>query len=77
MKKNELLHVHALLATVAEEFHGDGRLGEGDLSSYAALEVTPTSVRLPKDDHEDAVLELARVLGDVAADEPEPVPVES
>lgn len=78
MKKNELLHVHALLATVAEEFHEEGRLGDGDLTAYAGLEATPTSVRLPKADHEDAVLELARVLGDAAApEEAEAVAIES
>jgi hypothetical protein len=66
MKKNELLHVHSLLVAIARQYDERGKLADDALDSYRALGVTPMSIRAPRDDHEDAVLELVRVLGGVA-----------
>jgi hypothetical protein len=68
MKKNELLHVHSLLLAVAREFSDRGWLAGEALKPYRALGVTPMSIQAPRDDHEEAVLTLARILGD-AVDE--------
>ncbi|MFB6177334.1 MAG: UPF0058 family protein, partial [Halobaculum sp.] len=69
MKKNELLHVHSLLVAVARQYDERGRLAADALDSYRELGVTPMSIRAPRDDHEDAVLALARVLGEAAGSE--------
>lgn len=66
MKKNELLHVHSLLVAIARQYDERGQLADDALDSYRALGVTPMSIRAPRDDHEDAVLALGRVLGGAA-----------
>jgi hypothetical protein len=57
MKKQELIHLHGLLAEVreqCEEWHGS----EFDLSEYETLGVRPTSIHRSKTDHKNAVFEL-------------------
>lgn len=58
MKKQELIHLHGLLAEVrdqCEEWEGE----EFDLNDYQTLGVRPTSIHRSKTDHKQAVFELA------------------
>ena len=59
MKKQELIHLHGLLAQVrdqCEEWEDE----EFDLDEYERLGVRPTSIHKSKTDHKAAVFELAR-----------------
>lgn len=59
MKKQELIHLHGLLAQVQE--HYEGQTGEDvDHDKYATLGVEPTSIHRSKTDHKEAVFALAR-----------------
>lgn len=63
MRKQELLHVHALLAAV-EQFCEETLETEVDTESYETLQVRPNSIHASKNRHEDAVFALARGLGE-------------
>jgi len=76
VKKNELLHVHGLLAELAGEFIEEGRLAPEDLEDYESMGVTATSLRAPKEDHEAAVLELAARIAEAAEERPASVPAD-
>lgn len=57
MKKQELIHVHGLLAEVESQvqtWEGD----ELDLTEYDELGVRPTSIHKSKTDHKAAVFKL-------------------
>jgi hypothetical protein len=75
MKKNELVHFHALLVTVAAEFVESGLVTKGDFAEYDALGVSPLALRASRDDHERAVLTLARVLAEASTPEQPSRPV--
>ena len=62
MNKNELVHVHALLARVAEDYADRGCLTREDLAAYRALGTTPMALRRSRSDHETAARVLARTL---------------
>jgi hypothetical protein len=62
MKKNELVHLHALLARVATDYLERGLLSPADCEPYESLDVTPLSLRASRASHEEAVLALARLL---------------
>jgi hypothetical protein len=64
MKKTELLHLHALLVQVAEEYLRRGVAGPEDFEDYRSLEVTPMSLRESRAAHERAVRVLAAILAD-------------
>lgn len=68
MKKNELIHLHALLVRVAEQLLDDDALGEDDLAPYEALDVSPVAVRASRSEHERAVRTLAAVLVDTVGE---------
>jgi hypothetical protein len=58
MKKQELIHLHGLLA----EVHEQCEMWEGeelDLTAYDELGVRPTSIHKSKTDHKAAVFKLA------------------
>ena len=57
MKKQELIHLHGLLAEVSKRYAADG--GELDLEEYDTLGVRPTSIHKSKTDHKAAVFALA------------------
>jgi hypothetical protein len=59
MKKQELIHLHGLLAEVRKQFDewNDDQI---DLSAYEKLGIRPTSIHKSKTDHKAAVFELAR-----------------
>lgn len=58
MKKQELIHLHGLLAQVQN--HYEERTGNTvEHDRYAEINVRPTSIHMSKDDHKDAVFALA------------------
>lgn len=71
MKKQELIHVHTLLAEVATHWHEQGQTL--DLSSYHQQDIHPMAMSEAKAEHEAAVLALAggiaRSLGDELEDD--------
>lgn len=75
MKKQELIHLHGLLAEVSKDVaaHYDTEL---DLSEYESMGARPTSIHKSKTDHKEAVFALARgITGEMETDvETEPVP---
>ena len=60
MKKQELIHLHGLLAEVRGEYDSE----ETDLSEYDTFGVQPTSIHRSKTDHKKAVFKLAGGLTD-------------
>jgi len=69
MKKQELIHLHGLLAQVSnhvEEIEG----APVDETSYDELGVRPTSIHRSKTEHKRAVFALAEcITGEMVADE--------
>ncbi|QLG26750.1 UPF0058 family protein [Halorarum halophilum] len=57
MKKQELIHLHGLLAEVRSEC--EARDADLDLTEYETLGVKPTSIHKSKTDHKAAVFKLA------------------
>ncbi len=57
MKKQELIHLHGLLAEVSNYY--EERSGAIDLSQYEELNVRPTSIHKSKTEHKRAVFALA------------------
>jgi hypothetical protein len=73
MKKQELIHLHGLLAQV--QSHYEQETGDViDHDEYATLGVQPTSIHKSKTDHKAAVFALARgITGEMTVEETEPV----
>ncbi|MBV0924453.1 UPF0058 family protein [Halomicroarcula limicola] len=73
MKKQELIHLHSLLAQVQHSYEADTG-SEVEHDEYAELGVKPTSIHKSKTDHKDAVFALADGLtSDMAAESDEPL----
>lgn len=70
MKKQELLHMHALLVEVADHVTLTGAVT--DIPAYQATGVRPTSLHRPKAAHEDAVMTLAHAITAEIGPEPRP-----
>lgn len=62
MRKNELIHLHALLRTVADYLVASGDLDPDVLATYEACGVTPMSLQAARPDHKAAVLLLGEAL---------------
>lgn len=74
MRKQELLHVHALLVEIADHVTDEGAVRA--VADYAECGVRPTSLHRPKADHERAVMTLADgIVREVAEDPRRPAPV--
>jgi hypothetical protein len=74
MKKQELIHLHGLLAEVHEQCEA-WEQDEIDLDRYEELGVRPTSIHKSKTDHKTAVFALAKgITGGVAEAEAEAEP---
>lgn len=58
MKKQELIHLHGLLAEVCNHCETQDRAAM-DLDDYEMLGVRPTSIHKSKTEHKDAVFALA------------------
>jgi hypothetical protein len=73
MKKQELIHLHGLLAQV--QSHYEQETGDAIVhDEYATLGVQPTSIHKSKTDHKAAVFALAQgITGEMNVEEPEPV----
>jgi len=56
MRKDELLHLHQLLARVKQEYE---RRGDDEFPAYEDIETLPVAAFASKGDHEEAVLALA------------------
>jgi len=56
MKKQELIHLHGLLAEVRKQCEAWGE--DTDLEAYESLGVNPTSIHRSKTDHKEAVFRL-------------------
>ncbi|NHN48782.1 metal-binding protein [Halostella sp. JP-L12] len=74
MKKQELIHLHGLLAEVSN--HYEERNGTPvDLEEYESLGVRPTSIHKSKTDHKAAVFALATgITSEMEGEESETVP---
>ncbi|WP_226010167.1 UPF0058 family protein [Halomicrobium salinisoli] len=73
MKKQELIHLHGLLAQVQSHYEQEsGDTVEHD--EYAELGVQPTSIHKSKTDHKAAVFALAKgITSEMTDEEKEPV----
>ncbi|AKH98087.1 UPF0058 family protein [Halanaeroarchaeum sulfurireducens] len=58
MKKQELIHLHGLLAEIGN-YYEETTPAELDLDDYDSLGVRPTSIHKSKTDHKTAVFALA------------------
>ena len=58
MKKQELIHLHGLLAEVRTQC--EAWEDNVDLTEYESLGIKPTSIHKSKTDHKAAVFELAK-----------------
>ena len=63
MKKQELIHLHGLLAQVQNHYEQETG-NEVEHDSYITLGVQPTSIHKSKTDHKDAVFALATGITD-------------
>ena len=62
MKKQELIHLHGLLAEVSKHYTQTD--GEISLDTYRQPGVRPTSIHKSKTDHKAAVFALSRCITD-------------
>lgn len=62
MRKKEHIHIHALLAEVAQYLIEDGTIADERLSAYGALETRPSSIYQPKEKHHEAVMALSSAI---------------
>ena len=59
MKKQELIHLHGLLAEVRNQIEAWDD-SEVDMSAYNDLGIQPTSIHKSKTEHKNAVFKLAK-----------------
>jgi len=72
MKKQELIHLHGLLAEVGD-FYEKRTGSEIDFEEYNSMGVRPTSIHCSKTDHKAAVFALSGGITEAIAEKPEPV----
>ncbi|MFC7165543.1 UPF0058 family protein [Halospeciosus flavus] len=70
MKKQELIHLHGLLAEVSN-YYEEYEEGQVPLDEYDSLGVRPTSIHKSKTDHKAAVFALADGITTAMGDEAE------
>jgi len=74
MRKQEYIHLHALLAEVSTDVQENGT--DVNLDDYETLGVRPSSIHRSKTDHKEAVQALATCLTEgMEAEHDERVPV--
>ncbi|WP_424018574.1 UPF0058 family protein [Halorientalis pallida] len=74
MKKQELIHLHGLLAQVQNHYE-ETTGNEVEHDEYERVNVRPTSIHMSKDDHKDAVFALAGgITSEMGDDKSEQVP---
>jgi hypothetical protein len=73
MKKQELIHLHGLLAQVQNHYEAESD-STVEHDEYAELGVKPTSIHKSKTDHKAAVFAIADgITSAMTADEKEPI----
>ncbi|PSP85383.1 metal-binding protein [Halobacteriales archaeon QS_6_64_34] len=73
MKKQELIHLHGLLAQVQNHYEAESG-SEVEHDEYAELGVKPTSIHKSKTDHKAAVFAIANgITAEMTTEEKEPV----
>jgi hypothetical protein len=77
MRKQELVHLHALYTLVREHVTAREDPAPGAFESSADIDVSPAAIYRSKRAHRRAVLQLAADVATVVADEPTPAPAES
>jgi hypothetical protein len=74
MKKQELIHLHGLLAQVEDHYEMETGT-EVEHEEYTSLGVRPTSIHKSKTDHKAAVFALAKgITSEMEEETPERVP---
>ena len=74
MKKQELIHIHGLLAQVQNHYEAESGT-EVVHDDYAELGVKPTSIHKSKTDHKAAVFAIAKgITSEMDTEKKEPVP---
>jgi hypothetical protein len=68
MKKQELIHLHGLLAQVQNHYE-ETTANTVEHDKYARINVRPTSIHKSKDDHKEAVFALAAGITSEMTDE--------
>ncbi|WP_137284645.1 UPF0058 family protein [Halorussus salinisoli] len=63
MRKQEYIHLHALLNVTREHLIACEGMPRDQLSAYHRLGVAPSSVQKSKREHHEAVMELATQIG--------------
>jgi hypothetical protein len=69
MRKDELLHVHQLLAALRRDIERRGDVDPETVAAYDELSVSPVAAYAQKGDHEEAVTTLAAALAASVRDE--------
>jgi len=72
MRKQECIHLHALLAEVANHLDGRPETRPLNLAEYREFDVWPSSVHRSKADHERAILLLATAIARSLGEPPTP-----
>jgi hypothetical protein len=74
MKKQELIHLHGLLAEVSNQYEA-WEDNEANLGEYESLGIRPTSIHKSKTDHKAAVFAIAEgITSDMSEEERKTVP---
>lgn len=63
MRKQELIHLHALLVEVTHHLDDHGDMPTEISTEYNTLDTHPVSVHASKQDHHEAVMALATAIG--------------
>lgn len=69
MRKDELLHVHQLLAALKRDIERRGDVDPEAIAAYDELSVSPVAAYAQKGDHEKAVTSLATALAASVSDD--------
>jgi len=74
VRKQEYIHMHALLNLVRGHMEDHGHLSPGQLSECREIDTQPCNIHQAKQTHHDAVMTLATVLGELREETvPDPV----
>jgi hypothetical protein len=67
MRKEELIHLHILLAQLKRYFEKDNLVGE--FSRYQSLQISPGHIHRSKAEHKEAIFVLGNELASMISDE--------
>lgn len=72
MRKQESVHLHALLVAVADNLEERPDVPSPALASYRDVDLGPSAIHRSKDAHEDALLVLAAAIDRSLTEQPTP-----